>query len=150
MSPYVGVALAVKLGIKLRVKSMIKGIKSVLLSVAALAVMSGEAQAYGKTGHRVVGEIAELNLTDKARKAIKTLLDGAGLAEVSNYADENKSNPAPYWRTVNQLHYINVDEGKEYDPDHRHPKGDMLSAFDDFVAIFVFTMLMLGSPSTHS
>ena len=46
------------------------------LGAAALAIMgaSGEAMAWGKTGHEVVCEIALQELNDKAREAVKALM----------------------------------------------------------------------------
>ena len=42
---------------------------------------------WGKTGHRVIGQIAQDNLTPEARGAINLLLGGETLATVSTYAD---------------------------------------------------------------
>jgi hypothetical protein len=39
---------------------------------------------WGKTGHQVVGVLAERNLTPQAQKAIDDLLDGASLSSISN------------------------------------------------------------------
>ena len=46
---------------------------------------------WGQTGHRVVGEIAYSHLTKKAKKNLEKLLKGEGLAIISTYAEEIKS-----------------------------------------------------------
>jgi len=46
---------------------------------------------WGQTGHRVVGEIAYSHLSKKAKRNIEKLLKGEGLATISTYADEIKS-----------------------------------------------------------
>ena len=42
---------------------------------------------WGKTGHRIVGEIAERQLTDDVKDIIYDILDGESLASVSTWAD---------------------------------------------------------------
>lgn len=91
--------------------------------------------AYEKTGHRVVAELAERHLTHAARKNIAAILgEKVALAEVANWPDEMKSNPDEYWRQTNVWHYINVEAGQTFENTPRNPAGDVLSAFDEFVA----------------
>ncbi|MBL4800243.1 MAG: S1/P1 nuclease [Emcibacter sp.] len=92
------------------------------------------ALAYGRTGHRVIAELAERHLTDVARKNIRKILGGKSLAQVANWADEMKSNPGKYWRKANVYHYLNVPKGKTFETTARNPKGDVLSAYDEFIA----------------
>ncbi len=47
---------------------------------------------WGKTGHRVTGQIAQNYLTGKAKRALNDLLDGHSLAFVSTFAND-KSGP---------------------------------------------------------
>jgi len=92
------------------------------------------AGAYGHTGHRVVAELAERHLTDIARERIREILGNQSLAEVAYWADEMKSNPDKYWRGADVFHYINVPPGATFEGSPRNPAGDMLSAYEDFVA----------------
>ena len=48
---------------------------------------------WGKTGHRVVAEIAKTKLNENALKKINSILDGESLPTVSTWADEIKSDP---------------------------------------------------------
>ena len=68
---------------------------------------------WGKTGHRVVGEIAEKNLTVEVREIVRDLLDGHSLANASTWADEMRSNPK--FDKYSSWHYINLPIDKEYD-----------------------------------
>lgn len=106
------------------------------LSLVMIFTLSGisSALAYEKTGHRVVGELAERHLTDAARAGVKAILGNASLAEVANWADEMKSNPDDYWRKANVFHYINVPAGQTFENTPRNPEGDVLSAYEEFVA----------------
>ena len=68
---------------------------------------------WGKTGHRVVGEIAENNLTEEVREKVRDLLDGQSLANASTWADEMRSNSK--FDKYSSWHYINLPIDKEYD-----------------------------------
>ena len=67
---------------------------------------------WGKTGHRVIGQIAQNNLTETALKAVTELLDGETLATVSTWPDEMRSNPD--FRPYDKWHYVNLPEDKKY------------------------------------
>jgi hypothetical protein len=82
---------------------------------------------WGKTGHRATGEIAEIYLSKKAKKAIDKILNGQGLAFVANYADDIKSDPD--FRKYGPWHYVNLAEGEtEYNEETANPKGDLYQA----------------------
>ena len=67
---------------------------------------------WGKTGHRVIGQIAQDNLTETALKAVTELLDGETLATVSTWPDEMRSNPD--FRPYDKWHYVNLPLDKKY------------------------------------
>ena len=67
---------------------------------------------WGKTGHRVIGEIASHYLTPKASKAVSDLLQGHSLASISTWADEVRSNPD--YHKYNTWHYVNYPLDKKY------------------------------------
>ncbi|MCM8568100.1 S1/P1 nuclease [Gramella jeungdoensis] len=82
---------------------------------------------WGKTGHRATAEIAEKHLTQKARKAIDSLLDGYGLAFVANYADDIKSDPE--YRKYGPWHYVNIHpEAEKYIVEEASESGDLVQA----------------------
>ncbi|HAV93560.1 MAG TPA: S1/P1 Nuclease, partial [Proteobacteria bacterium] len=60
-----------------------------LLSV--LLIIPVRVHAWGLTGHRIVGAIAERHLQPDAAKKVAEVLDGYHLQDVSNWADEIKS-----------------------------------------------------------
>lgn len=67
---------------------------------------------WGKTGHRVIGKIAEENLSPVAQEQITALLGHADLARISNWADDIKSDPK--WDHTHDWHYCTIHEGMEY------------------------------------
>ena len=70
------------------------------------------ADEWGKTGHRIIGQIAQDHLTPKALATITELLNGETLATVSTWADEMRSNPD--FRPYDKWHYVNLPEDKKY------------------------------------
>ena len=106
----------------------------IALMVTLNLVWMPVAIGYEKTGHRVVAELADRHLTETARTHIRKILGNVSLAEVANWADEMKSNPDDYWRMVNVYHYINIPEGQTFENTPRNPDGDILRAFEEFVA----------------
>ncbi|WP_100657693.1 S1/P1 nuclease [Alteromonas flava] len=107
---------------------------NVLLSVVAgLSLVSAEAFAWGQTGHRVTGKIAESYLSSEAKAAITALLPNETLAEASTYADEQRSNPADFWQKVaGPYHYVTVPEGKHYHEVGAPEQGDSVTALAKF------------------
>ncbi|MDA3614809.1 S1/P1 nuclease [Polluticaenibacter yanchengensis] len=65
--------------------------------------------AWGLTGHRVVAQIAEQNLSKKTKKAIAGLIDNQSLSWIANWPDFIKSDTTGYWKKASSWHYINVD-----------------------------------------
>ncbi|MDR1527374.1 MAG: S1/P1 nuclease [Dysgonamonadaceae bacterium] len=64
---------------------------------------------WGATGHRMIGEMAENQLTDKVKERITALLGNASVAMVANWGDEVRSDPAYDYTAT--WHYTNIDSG---------------------------------------
>lgn len=65
--------------------------------------------AWGLTGHRVVAEIANEYLNNKARKNIRKILGNESLAMAANWPDFIKSDPA--YDYLGSWHYVNFKSG---------------------------------------
>jgi hypothetical protein len=104
-----------------------------ILLTLLIITCSTNAFAWGQTGHRVTGAIAEKYLTPKAQAAIRRLLPLEDLAEASTYADEMRSNPKAFWQqTAGPFHYVTVPEGKRYAQIGAPEEGDAVSALTMF------------------
>lgn len=104
-------------------------------AVCVLAVAPAPAFAWGKNGHRVVGQIADAHLKSKARVAVKRILGTETMAEASNWPDFMKSDPSPFWqKTASAWHYVTIPAGKTYDQVGAPPEGDATTALDRFSA----------------
>lgn len=77
-----------------------------------------EVVAWGMTGHRVVGALAERHLTEKTQAAVREILSGYKLQDVSNWMDDIKSENSPLYKSVYGWHFMDMP-----DPDNWHPKA---------------------------
>jgi hypothetical protein len=114
------------------------------LWMAAAAVtaclLPAPALAWGKTGHRVSGAIADTHLSGLARAHVREIFGVESLAEASTWPDEMRANPDPFWqKTANPWHYVTVG-GLEYD--RAPPEGDALGAL-------AFFRKLLRDPATR-
>ncbi|WP_035806689.1 S1/P1 nuclease [Lunatimonas lonarensis] len=81
-----------------------------------------ESLAWGQTGHRVVGQLAEWHINKKAHKRISAILGSESMAMVANWMDNVKSDRS--YDHLNTWHYLTVEEGKGYDPSIQEKEGD--------------------------
>jgi hypothetical protein len=107
--------------------------KLLLLAATALSVHSVPAHAWGPTGHRVTGKIAQTYLTPEAQTEISRLLGVESLAEASTWPDFMRSNPSDYWRKgASPWHYITVPLDTTYSTSIAPPEGDAMTALKMF------------------
>lgn len=74
--------------------------------------LPAKAPNWGKTGHRATAEIATKYLTDHAKEQIHEILGGDGMALVSTYGDDIKSDHEYDRYAI--WHFVNIPEGKTY------------------------------------
>lgn len=84
---------------------------------------------WGLTGHRVVGEIAYNHLTKKAKRNLEKLLGDQGLAMISTYADDIKSDKK--YKNFSYWHYVNFKDDESYETSEKNPKGDLIFAIKE-------------------
>ena len=65
--------------------------------------------AWGQSGHRIVGELAQTQLNKKANKKITALLNSSTVAMESNWGDFIKSDDA--YAEYSAWHYTNIEGG---------------------------------------
>lgn len=88
---------------------------------------------WGKTGHRVTGQIAQNHLTGKAKRALTDLLDGHSLAFVSTFADDIKADRS--YSKFSPWHYVNYPLGMSYVASEKSEDGDIITAIEECTAI---------------
>jgi hypothetical protein len=86
-----------------------KNFRPLLLTICFVIASISSFAWWGQNGHRIVGEIAENYLSNKARKAIREILGNESIAMTSNWADFIKSDSN--FNYLSSWHYINVKQG---------------------------------------
>ena len=87
-----------------------------------------QASSWGLTGHRVVGQVAEIYLTKKASKEVKKILGTESLADVANWMDFVKSEPK--YDFMYNWHFVTIPDGETYETSEKEPKGDVIWALN--------------------
>lgn len=104
-----------------------------LLFVAMLVLAPQQVWAWGQTGHRISGAIAEPLLSRNAARQVRAILGNETLVEASTWPDEERSNPDPFWQTTSYpWHFVTVPEGRAYPDVGAPPEGDSVSALQHF------------------
>ncbi len=106
-----------------------RNIKNIYL-ICFLSLISTNALGWGKTGHRIVGEIAQHHLSSAAKQGLATILGNEDLARVSTWADEIRSDKK--YSFANPWHYVSIPNGKTYFDQKRPSEGDVIFALFQF------------------
>jgi hypothetical protein len=84
-----------------------------LLIIGIFVYLPSQSRAWGLTGHRIVGQIADSYITAKTREQIKKILGTESIAIASNWADFIKSDSN--YKYLDVWHYINFEKGLSYE-----------------------------------
>lgn len=101
------------------------------VAFAVLISMQLSAIAWGKTGHRVVGYVAEQHLTKKACKNVNKVLEDYSLQMSGNFMDFIKADT--HYRHMNAWHYVSIPDGETYESMQKSEKGDVIWAIETLV-----------------
>ena len=105
--------------------------KKVLSLLLLFPFLINQVFAYGQTGHRVVGLVAEQHLSKKARKNVLRVLQQNSLAEVSNYMDDIKSDQA--YNHTHDWHWVTIPDNTKYEQTQKNPHGDIIMKIEEIV-----------------
>ena len=104
-----------------------------LALLVCIGMTASSAHAWGATGHRITGTIADKYLSGVARARIQQILGSESLAEASTWADDMRSHPSPFWQTTaNPWHYVTTPAGRAYVEANAPPEGDAATALRRF------------------
>ena len=106
---------------------------SVLALVVVQAVPARPSWAWGPTGHRAVGRIAERHLTAETARRVAELLAPEQLAYVTTWPDEIR--PEAAWAKAESWHWVDVPDGQSYESAQKNPAGDILEAMARFEGV---------------
>ena len=104
------------------------------LCAALVAVLAAAPSwAWGPTGHRVVGRIAERHVAPETAREIAVILGPERLPYVGVWADDVRSDPA--WSKAETWHYVTLPAGVTYVASKKNEAGDVLEAIARFERI---------------
>jgi len=86
---------------------------------------------WGKTGHRIVGYIAEQYLSEHAKQGVTLILGHYSLSRVSTWADEIKSDPE--WNHAYDWHWTTIPDGETH-TEGKH-SGKAVEKVQEFLAL---------------
>jgi hypothetical protein len=112
------------------VRRIFSRLRAPLAALVLIHVVAPSALAWGLTGHRAVGRIAQRRLTPQAAKAVAELLAPEQLTYVTNWADEIRSESE--WTKADPWHWVTIPDGQTYDSSQKNPGGDVLEAIARF------------------
>ena len=101
--------------------------------VAGLIFYSVDLFAWGATGHETTCAIAERHLTRKAKHHISKALDGKSIVYWATWMDN--ASHTPEFAYTSTWHYANIDENETFETAAVEPKGDVLRAVEDQIAL---------------
>jgi hypothetical protein len=96
-----------------------------------LLLQPASAFAWGATGHRVVGAIAEQHLSRKARKAVHRILGNESMAIAATWMDDIKSDHQ--YDYMRDWHWVTIPDGSTYASAAKNPHGDAVEAIDRMI-----------------
>ncbi len=105
--------------------------KLIFKVLISILIISHTVFGWGKTGHRIVGKVAETYLTKNAKTQIKKLMGHHDLSRMSNWADEIKSDPE--WKKANDWHWCTIPDGEEYETG-KH-SGKAVEKINEFISL---------------
>jgi hypothetical protein len=88
--------------------------------------------AWGPTGHRVTGWIAEKYVNKKTKKKLETILKGESLAMLSTWMDEVRSDSS--YRHMDDWHWVTIPKGMTYEQTSKNDRGDLIMTIEQIVS----------------
>ncbi len=104
-----------------------------IVAVLAGLLFSTQTFGWGATGHRIVAQIGEDNLSPEALASVREIIGERNLlAELSTWPDEIRSD-SQVWGYTAPWHYISIDDDEVFGPElPRSESGDILWALENF------------------
>jgi hypothetical protein len=87
--------------------------------------------AWGPTGHRATGLVAEKYLNKKAKKELQRILGGQSLAMASTWMDEIRSDTS--WNFTADWHWVTIQDGQSYEQNEKNPNGDIIQTIQRII-----------------
>jgi len=87
--------------------------------------------AWGQTGHRAIGKIAEDYLSPIAKANLEKLMGFESLAEASTWMDEVRSDST--YDHMKDWHWVTIPDSSNYESTEKNPNGDCISTIERII-----------------
>lgn len=98
----------------------------------ALLVAAHSLFAWGEKGHRIVGDMAEVLISQTTANQIRNILGQESLGEAALWADQIRSNTTYDW--AKPMHYISVADNEVFKPND-HTERNVVRAIDYYTGV---------------
>jgi hypothetical protein len=88
--------------------------------------------AWGPTGHRVTGWIAEQHVSKKVKKELLRILGNQSLAMASTWMDDIRSDSL--YDYTSDWHWVTIPEGKTYQQSEKNGNGDLIGTIERLIS----------------
>lgn len=95
-------------------------------------LLTAWAYAWGPTGHRVTGWIADKYINKKVKKELERILGQQSLAMASTWMDDVRSDSL--YDYTSDWHWVTIPEGKTYQQSDKNSNGDIIETIGRLVA----------------
>lgn len=107
--------------------------KTALVFICALLFLAPTSSfAWGATGHRVTGLIAQQHLNKKAKKKLARILGQESLAMASTWMDDVRSDST--YDYMVDWHWVTVETGQSYGQSAKNKNGDVIMTIERIVS----------------
>ena len=103
--------------------------------------------AWGPTGHRVTGWVAEKYVNKKAKKHLTRILGQESLAMATTWMDEIRSDSK--YDFAEDWHWVTIPDGQAYQQTKKNPKGDIVESIDRMISALKSGKLSLQQEREH-
>lgn len=108
-------------------------IKTVGLLLASIMLFitfkPADADAWGRTGHYITGEIAQRYLDDRTAAAVERILGETSLAVATVWMDQVR--PQDEYRHTADWHWVTIPDGMTYEETEKNPNGDVIRSLEE-------------------
>lgn len=101
-------------------------LKKISTTLFIITIFVTQSFGWGQNGHRVVGQLAEWHLNNKAKKQIEKILGNESLPMVANWMDEIRSDKSYNYTAT--WHWVTVPDGGFYEKSLQEETGDAYEA----------------------
>lgn len=103
--------------------------------------------AWGPTGHRVTGWVADKHISKKVRKELERILGQQSLAMASTWMDDIRSDSA--YDYTSDWHWVTIPDGKTYQQTEKNSNGDIVETIQRIITALKSRKLNANDEAAH-